>query len=48
MTGGFQHQTLGKSCAAPRSEPRPQNGQKPDAACVQLKGRRRFQPRPAH
>jgi len=48
MTQGFQHQTLGKSCAAPRTEPRPQNGQKSDEACLQMEERRSFQPRPGH
>lgn len=32
----------------PQAEPKPQHGQKPDAACLKVQEKRSFEPRPGH
>lgn len=48
MTSGFQNQNPMTNVCFPKAEPKPQHGQTPDKACVQLKEKRTFQPRPGH
>ena len=48
MTSGFQNQNQDANLCFPKTAPKPQHGQKPDEACIKLKERRTFQPRPGH
>jgi len=48
MTKGFQHQNPLINFTVPRSEPKPQHGQKPDGACLKVEEKRSFEPRPGH
>ncbi len=48
MTSGFQNQNPMTNLCLPKAEPKPQHGQKPDEACIKLKEKRTFQPRPGH
>jgi hypothetical protein len=48
MTSGFQNQNPITNLNFPKVEPKPQHGQTPDKACLKLKEKRTFQPRPGH
>lgn len=48
MTSGFQNQNPMTNLCFPKSTPKPQHGRKPDEACIKLKEKRSFQPRPGH
>ncbi len=48
MTSGFQNQDPMRNVCFPKCEPKPQHGRKPDAACVKLKEKRSFEPKPGH
>ena len=48
MTSGFQHQNPMQNLCFPQAEPKAQHGQKPDQACIKLKEKRTFEPRPGH
>lgn len=48
MTSGFQHQDPMRSVSFPKSEPKPQHGRKPDEACLNVKEKRTFEPKPGH
>jgi len=48
MTSGFQNQDPMRNVSFPKSEPKAQHGQKPDQACLALKERRTFEPKPGH
>ena len=48
MTRGFDQQDRSQNFSFPKTEPRPQHGQKSDQAAVKPKEPRSFQPRPGH
>lgn len=48
VTSGFQHQEPMRDFSFPRSEPKAQHGQKSDQACLAMKERRTFEPKPGH
>lgn len=48
MTRGFQNQDPMQNVCFPKAEPKPQHGRKPDEACVKLKEKRTFEPKPGH
>ncbi len=48
MTRGFQNQDPMQNVCFPKAEPKPQHGRKPDQACVELKEKRTFEPKPGH
>lgn len=49
MTNGFQHQDpLKTNFSATKPEPKAQHGRKPDEACLAIKEKRAFEPKPGH
>jgi hypothetical protein len=48
MTSGFQNQNPLQNHSFPKSEPKAQHGQKPDEACLKVKEKRTFEPKPGH
>ena len=48
MTSGFQNQNPIQNFCFPKSAPKARHGQKPDPACVKLKEKRTFEPKPGH